>query len=143
MLLQRRVRNCSDDAEYELLRQEWDCVNRPRHQRRQWSPRQEEALGAVAYAVSLDDEEQKRQHKRCLFLSGGPGSGKSAVLLEVAIRCAKAGLRVLIVCPTGQLVHSFKSQLPDVDGIENVQVCLLYTSPSPRDATLSRMPSSA
>ena len=25
----------------------------------------------------------------------------------------------------------------------NVQPCLLYTSPSPRDATLSRMPSSA
>ena len=26
---------------------------------------------------------------------------------------------------------------------ENVLICLLYTSPSPRDATLSRMPSSA
>ena len=26
---------------------------------------------------------------------------------------------------------------------DHVQVCLLYTSPSPRDATLSRMPSSA
>ena len=26
---------------------------------------------------------------------------------------------------------------------ENTNVCLLYTSPSPRDATLSRMPSSA
>ena len=26
---------------------------------------------------------------------------------------------------------------------ENLFVCLLYTSPSPRDATLSRMPSSA
>ena len=25
----------------------------------------------------------------------------------------------------------------------NVGICLLYTSPSPRDATLSRMPSSA
>ena len=25
----------------------------------------------------------------------------------------------------------------------NLQICLLYTSPSPRDATLSRMPSSA
>ena len=25
----------------------------------------------------------------------------------------------------------------------NVKICLLYTSPSPRDATLSRMPSSA
>ena len=27
--------------------------------------------------------------------------------------------------------------------IENQDICLLYTSPSPRDATLSRMPSSA
>ena len=27
-------------------------------------------------------------------------------------------------------------------GLEN-EICLLYTSPSPRDATLSRMPSSA
>ena len=27
--------------------------------------------------------------------------------------------------------------------VEGPQVCLLYTSPSPRDATLSRMPSSA
>ena len=27
--------------------------------------------------------------------------------------------------------------------IEQVMICLLYTSPSPRDATLSRMPSSA
>ena len=27
--------------------------------------------------------------------------------------------------------------------IDEVHICLLYTSPSPRDATLSRMPSSA
>ena len=75
MLLLERVRNCADDAEYEMLRQQWDHVNWPRYQRRQWSPRQEEVLGVVAYAVSLDDEEQKRQHKRCLclFVSGGPG----------------------------------------------------------------------
>ena len=31
--------------------------------------------------------------------------------------------------------------LPRLNALENV--CLLYTSPSPRDATLSRMPSSA
>ena len=33
----------------------------------------------------------------------------------------------------------------DVDdsGIVQLWICLLYTSPSPRDATLSRMPSSA
>ena len=28
-------------------------------------------------------------------------------------------------------------------GVDNLYFCLLYTSPSPRDATLSRMPSSA
>ena len=37
----------------------------------------------------------------------------------------------------------------DADGVHNtlglilIDICLLYTSPSPRDATLSRMPSSA
>ena len=40
-----------------------------------------------------------------------------------------AGLGDVIVC-------SVKSVIPGSD-------CLLYTSPSPRDATLSRMPSSA
>ena len=30
-----------------------------------------------------------------------------------------------------------------IAGAAMVQICLLYTSPSPRDATLSRMPSSA
>ena len=29
------------------------------------------------------------------------------------------------------------------DNQEKIDLCLLYTSPSPRDATLSRMPSSA
>ena len=36
---------------------------------------------------------------------------------------------------------------PDIDqplkGLRILDICLLYTSPSPRDATLSRMPSSA
>ena len=126
LLLQVRVRNCVDEAEYHMLRHQWDCINRPQYVRRTWSPLQEEALGAVAFFVALDDEEAKRQHRRCLFVSGGPGSGKSAVLLEIGIRCSKAGLRVLIVCPTGQLVHSFKSQLPDVEGIENVQVDTIH-----------------
>ena len=30
-----------------------------------------------------------------------------------------------------------------MDSMPDLRVCLLYTSPSPRDATLSRMPSSA
>ena len=81
----------------------------------------------MAYAALLADEKKKnRQHRRCLFRSGGPGSGQSAVLLANAVRWAKKGLRVLVVCPTGQLVHSFKAQLPEVDGIENVQVGTIH-----------------
>ena len=38
----------------------------------------------------------------------------------------------------GELLFSFSAY-----GLANHIVCLLYTSPSPRDATLSRMPSSA
>ena len=40
------------------------------------------------------------------------------------------------ITPTGDIF------IPSV-GLVNVSGCLLYTSPSPRDATLSRMPSSA
>ena len=32
---------------------------------------------------------------------------------------------------------------PDLEGLVHYGVCLLYTSPSPRDRTRSRMPSSA
>ena len=43
-------------------------------------------------------------------------------------------------------VGELKFDLPEtvsLDIADNVITCLLYTSPSPRDATLSRMPSSA
>ena len=36
-----------------------------------------------------------------------------------------------------------RSLFDQEDVTDDYQVCLLYTSPSPRDATLSRMPSSA
>ena len=38
----------------------------------------------------------------------------------------------------GATVHA-----PTIDIVSRYMTCLLYTSPSPRDATLSRMPSSA
>ena len=56
---------------------------------------------------------------------------------------------------TGRVYHSFQKRIDRIelqkksieDKIsqlkEHMSNCLLYTSPSPRDATLSRMPSSA
>ena len=40
-------------------------------------------------------------------------------------------------------ILDFVVGLPEHDGFDSYLSCLLYTSPSPRDATLSRMPSSA
>ena len=41
------------------------------------------------------------------------------------------------------VIHLKNKNLGDLSGGEFQRVCLLYTSPSPRDKTVSRMPSSA
>ena len=41
------------------------------------------------------------------------------------------------------LKGSTTKQIADMARLPKSNICLLYTSPSPRDATLSRMPSSA
>ena len=61
-----------------------------------------------------------------MYIAGSPGSGKSACILEAALRACRKGMRVLIVCPTGQLVHAFKSMLPEVDGVELIQVDTMH-----------------
>ena len=40
----------------------------------------------------------------------------------MAMRCARMGLSVLIVCPTGTNVYVFRSQLPEFDGVEKIAV---------------------
>jgi hypothetical protein len=62
-----------------------------------------------------------------LYIRGDPGSGKSAVLLEAAIRAAKSGLTVLIVCPTGALVTALKLLLPDFDGVDRIHVDTIHS----------------
>ena len=42
-----------------------------------------------------------------------------------------------------QYTHSIVLVFTTGEGWPNIEVCLLYTSPSPRDRTRSRMPSSA
>ena len=53
-------------------------------------------------------------------------SGKTAVLIEAAVSAARKKIGVLIICPTGQLVHALKTQLPDEEGIENVEVNTIH-----------------
>ena len=116
-LLMQKVSRCTDDLEYEQLRQHWDTVNRPKYRDFKWSTNQYEALKLIDERLAYDDEEEKAKSTRFMYIAGSPGSGKSACILEAALRACRNGMRVLIVCPTGQLVHSFKSQLPEVDGV--------------------------
>ena len=84
--------------------------------------------------------------RRWLYIEAPPGSGKSAVLLELAIWACQT-MSVLIVCPTGNLVHHYKSKLPERDGIDNIRVdtmqgVLNYKRPG-ADSKVSWSPPSA
>ena len=74
-------------------------MRRPRYRDLKWSDKQQEALRVIEVGVSHEDEEAKRNSRRFLYIPGSPGNGKSAVLLEAAIRHCKS-MPVLIVCPT-------------------------------------------
>ena len=50
-------------------------------------------------------------------MAGEPGSGKSEVLIHAAVEAANAGLYVLILCPTGALVHTYKDRMPETSHI--------------------------
>ena len=53
---------------------------------------------------------------------------------------------IKIICPLkkGQISEIYLCNFNNIKSVIRLDLdCLLYTSPSPRDATLSRMPSSA
>ena len=70
-----------------------------------------------------------------LLIIAGPGSGKTFTLVERVVYL----ITELHVAPEELLVVTFTEKAAR----ELITRCLLYTSPSPRDGLLSRMPSSA
>ena len=81
--------------------------------------------------TTLTTEEEAAFTERCRdFLSENTGDGRSVEAGKAfCAAAAEAGLAGLTY--------------PTEFGGAGLTNCLLYTSPSPRDATLSRMPSSA
>ena len=80
-----------------------------------------------------------------IAILGGTGKEGSGL----GFRWAAAGHEVIIGSRTEEkgrrAAEELQAALPDaiIRGCDNVTACLLYTSPSPRDRTRSRMPSSA
>ena len=81
------------------------------------------------------------QASKILFTSQ-PGISKQIKLLEEELGIElfeRSGKHLVSVTPVGEkILTQIEEILALVDGI-----CLLYTSPSPRDVSSSRMPSSA
>ena len=60
----------------------------------------------------------------------------------VLYNCYKLGCKISGVYTVGMTAADIQARMQEVEQ-DKPQTCLLYTSPSPRDGLLSRMPSSA
>ena len=94
---------------------------------------------AVNAAVTLE---------RPLLVKGEPGTGKTELARQVSSALGLPMIEWNIKSTTraqqGLYEYDAVSRLRDSQlGEERVHDCLLYTSPSPRDLSTSRMPSSA
>ena len=75
------------------------------------------------------------------------GTGKTAafgipILEQLDMDVSKPKPQALILAPTRELAVQVENEIKRLAD-EDVRTCLLYTSPSPRDLSTSRMPSSA
>ena len=73
------------------------------------------------------------------------GVAKTTSSINIAYILTQRGYKVLLVDndKQGDCSRGLNRRTQDGEGIDRIMVCLLYTSPSPRDSRLSRMPSSA
>ena len=92
---------------------EWGKLAPVQLRAREWSPEQREVLDTIAAALNISDENVLCRTSRALFIGGEPGSGKSEVLCHAAHQAACQGIYVLILCPTGALVHAYKDRVPE------------------------------
>ena len=98
--------------------------------------------------------EKTRRHRR--MTTAAPSKETILVVDDEAsirrileTRLSMIGYNVVTACDGTEALELFENTAPDLVVLDVMMPkldgygCLLYTSPSPRDATLSRMPSSA
>ncbi|CAK0897525.1 unnamed protein product, partial [Prorocentrum cordatum] len=107
---------------YDKFREEWNRVFGHWRPVLTWSADQQEVLRVVGGLLSRADANVV--HEQFYYVQGEPGSGKTEVLCEAARRAADAGLRVLVLGPTGTLVHTYKTKVQH----ENINVETIHSA---------------
>ena len=75
------------------------------------SPEQAAVIEAVSKGVAIDDPNADA-HSRMLLVTGQPGAGKTEAVIACASAAAAKGERVLIACPIGALVDTYRQKVP-------------------------------
>ena len=94
----------------------WEGVRDMHFGKRTWSKEQTEVIELVENGVAVDDANVD-VHGRMLLVTGQPGAGKTEAVVGCAVAVAAKGEKVLIACPIGALVDTYRQRLPPNENI--------------------------
>ena len=69
----------------------------------------------VVGLCAIDDSNVLDASERMTHLCGDPGCGKTEAIIQLALRLAASHAKVLVLCPTGQLVTAYRERLSEDD----------------------------
>jgi len=84
---------------------------------RSWSPEQQDVLNKISMGTNISDATSMQESNRILHICGGPGTGKTEVVIAAAHQALDDGCRVLIAGPIGLLVSMYRKRLPATDNL--------------------------
>ena len=82
-----------------------------------WSQEQQEVLNHVQRGTTVSDAAEMETSRRVLQVAGGPGTGKTEVIIAAVRRALEDGCRVLIAGPIGLLVSMYRLRLPHLQNL--------------------------
>ena len=106
--------------------------------RRVWSKEQQQVLEHVQRGTTISDAKEMETAPRILQVAGGPGTGKTEVIIAAVRQALEDGCRVLIAGPIGLLVSMYRLRLPNLQNLtmETVHAAFRIT----RDADAAYVP---
>ena len=104
--------NLSQTADVTTAVDEWNYMPTRYVKEPAWSDDQKAVLDDIHGRLDRTDPLWEAPNPNPIYLGGDPGTGKSEILVHAAIRAASKAIRVLIMCPTGPLVHAYRERIP-------------------------------